>query len=33
MTSEPVRHDDVLAAGRRSAARLGTLLSAVLAAL
>ena len=33
MTAEPVRHDDVLAAGRRSAARLGTLLSAVLAAL
>ena len=33
MTSEPVRHDYVLAAGRRSAARLGTLLSAVLAAL
>lgn len=33
MTAEPVRHDDVLAAGRKSAGQLGTLLAAVLAAL
>ena len=30
MTAEPVRHDEVLAAGRASAARLGELLAAVL---
>jgi len=33
MTDEPVRHDDVLAAGRNSAARLGELLAAVIGAL
>ena len=33
MTDEPVRHDDVLAAGRDSAARLGELLAAVIGAL
>ena len=33
MTGEPVRHDDVLAAGRASAQRMGELLAAVLARL
>jgi len=33
MTGEPLRHDEVLAAGRDSAGDLGTLLAAVLAAL
>jgi len=33
MTDEPVRHDDVLAAGRDSAGRLGELLAAVIGAL
>lgn len=33
MTGEPLRHDDVLAAGRDSAADVGTLLAGVLAAL
>lgn len=33
MTADPVRHDDVLAAGRDSATRLGGLLAAVIAAL
>lgn len=33
MTGEPLRHDEVLAAGRDSAADVGTLLAAILAAL
>ena len=33
MTGEPVRHDDVLAAGQASAQRMGELLAAVLARL